>query len=676
MAAVADVQTVTITLNSIELSVPKNELVVEAAKRVGAEIPIFCYHDRMKPVGMCRMCLVEVGTKAPDGSVRMMPKPQASCTLPCSEGLIINTDTEKIHTDRRSVLEMLLINHPLDCPICDRGGECPLQNNTLFYGPSTSRYIEVKRHAKKAFPLSKHVVLDLERCIQCGRCVRFTEEISGDSQLAFRFRGARMQPSTFELTAFESKFSGNVIEICPVGALTSADYRFRARPWDLETKEAICARCSNGCSIWLDHRLGKMVRVNARTNEAVNEEWTCDRGKFGHDFYNSDNRQTKVLLRKNGGMMEAEWPEAFAAISEAFVDKGNEVAVLAGPESSNEDLYALKELFIAGFGSANLDHRMTADLTPRPEQRCAVPIADLEQEPVILVFGTSLADELPIVFLRVRKAWFKHGAKVIVAATGDTDLDSFANAVLRFEPSQAADMLRALGGDAAAMAARGVSQEVVDLVRGATVLASEGIYDLPGGGDLVPLLQSLGRLSLFALGANDQGAHELGFVPQSGGSDTRAILEGCVKGSIKALWLAGVDPISALGGEQLARKALETVPFLVVQCHSKSEAALYASVILPQTAPAEMDGTWTNCEGRVQSMPAALLPKGAAKPGWKIATELSIRLSPSAPYFHAADVLREIARTVPAFAGASEDAISGEGLLLHLPATEPLGLEH
>ncbi|MBI1756318.1 MAG: (2Fe-2S)-binding protein [Fimbriimonas ginsengisoli] len=202
MAAATDVTTVSISINGIPLFVPKGELIVEAVKRLGLEIPIFCYHARMKPVGMCRMCLVDIGFKQQDGSVRMMPKPQAACTLPASEGMAVLTDSEQVRKDRKGVLEFLLINHPLDCPICDRGGECPLQNNTLFYGPSTSRFVEIKRHLPKAFPLSRYVTLDLERCIQCGRCVRFTEEISGDSELAFRFRGALMQPSTFELRDF------------------------------------------------------------------------------------------------------------------------------------------------------------------------------------------------------------------------------------------------------------------------------------------------------------------------------------------------------------------------------------------------------------------------------------------------------------------------------------------
>jgi NADH-quinone oxidoreductase subunit G len=353
MAAVASSETVKIQVNSIELDVPKGEIIVESVKRLGLEIPIFCYHARMKPVGMCRMCLVEVGFTGPDGSVKMMPKPQAACTLPASEGMVVITDSELVHKDRRGVLEFLLINHPLDCPICDRGGECPLQNNTIFYGPSTSRFVEVKRHLPKAFPLSKYVTLDLERCIQCGRCVRFTEEISGDSQLAFRFRGANMTPSTFELTDFQSKFSGNVIEICPVGALTNAEYRFRARPWDLETKPGICTVCSNGCAVWFDYRVGKLSRINGRTNEQVNEEWTCDRGKFGHGFYNDPKRLKKPLIRRGDALVETEWPEVYGAILEAFSSGGKKIAALAGPMLSNEAYYLLQKLFRQRFGSNN-----------------------------------------------------------------------------------------------------------------------------------------------------------------------------------------------------------------------------------------------------------------------------------------------------------------------------------
>jgi NADH-quinone oxidoreductase subunit G len=675
MAAIADTQTVNITVNNVPLVVPKGELVVEAVKRLGIEIPIFCYHPRMKPVGMCRMCLVEVGSTGPDGSVRMMPKPQAACTLGASEGLVIITDSEKLYADRRGVLEFLLINHPLDCPICDRGGECPLQNNTLFYGPSTSRFVEMKRHNKKAFPLSAHVKLDLERCIQCGRCVRFTEEISGDNQLGWRFRGANMQPTTFEMSDFDSKFSGNVIEICPVGALTSANYRFRARPWDLETTPSVCTLCSNGCNIWFDHRLDKMVRINGRTNEVVNEEWTCDRGKFGHEFYNSEDRLNKVLRREGDRLVESDWSLAYADIKKAFV--GSESAVLVGPSNSNEDLFLLKSLFDQSFKSSHYDYRMTASV-PTRKLPVEATIAGLERASGLFVFGTSLSDDLPIVHLRVRKAWFKNGAKVIVATDAPTDVDPFAELILRYRPGTGAALIDALSGSISAqegenqtgVAAASISQ-AAQLIKDLKMsfVSSHAIFREAGGvaaaNKFTALAQSLEvACSVFALNANDQGAQELGLVPSSGGLDTKAILEGCAAGKIKALWLAGVDPLSACPDRELAQRALEGVEFLVVQNFAMTEAVHYASLVLPQTAPAEAEGTFTNCERRVQKLEPALKAKGNAKPGWKVYNELAFRVDGTQPFTSVREVAEAMAQHNPAFLHALTDTTAKEGVLL------------
>ncbi len=669
MAAIADSTLVTITINDREIQVPKGELIVESVKRLGLEIPIFCYHPRMKPVGMCRMCLVEVGFKGPDGSVRKMPKPQAGCTLPASDGMVVYTDTEMVHRDRKGVLELLLINHPLDCPICDRGGECPLQNNTLFYGPSTSRYVEIKRHLPKAFPLSEFVTLDLERCIQCGRCVRFTEEISGDAELAFRFRGANMTPSTFELKRFTSKFSGNVIEICPVGALTSAKYRFRARPWDLETRPAVCTLCSNGCNVWFDYRVQKMVRINGRTNESVNEEWTCDRGKFGHDFYNSSERLTKVLVRSGDGFAGADWMTAYAAISEAFV--GKKVAGLAGPMVSNEGLYQFQKSFRGVFGSNHVDHRWTRHLAtsvPKPE-----PIAALEDAKTIVVFG-SLAEELPIVFLRVRKAWFKHGAKVVVVHSASTEADSFAHLVLRCAPGTEGAVAEALAGNGSAEGS-GVSASDLakarELLSDATaIVASHALLNAESGNRAMAALASVpGRKHLYATGANVCGAEAAGVRPDAQpegeqGMDTHAILTAAANGELDALWLLGCDPFALHFDRDLLARALANVPFLVVQDIAASEATNYASVVLPMTAPAEQDGTYTNCEGRVQRMKAILPTKGDAEPAWKVFEELAIRIKPRTPLFNAREVIEEMSRTLPAFAGVRYENLDGEGVLL------------
>src|SRR5438876_5530797 len=338
----SDNNLVNIKIDGHELRVPKGEKIIESAKRIGVEVPFFCYHPRLSMAdggANCRMCLVEIAAKGPDGSVRKMPKPQTACSLPVSEGMEIITESPQLIEDRKGVLELLLINHPLDCPICDRGGECPLQNNTIFYGPPTTRYIEEKRHFPKAYPLSEYVVFDRERCIHCARCTRFTTDISGDSQLNFLFRGAEMEVATFEHSPFTSKFSGNVIEVCPVGALLSRSYRFKARPWDLLTQRSICTQCSNGCNLKLDYRVGQIQRVNARINEQVNEEWTCDKGKFGMDYVSADDRLTAPLIRRGGELAPGTWEEANDLIIEQLAAAGSSVGGIGGSRSSNEDLF-------------------------------------------------------------------------------------------------------------------------------------------------------------------------------------------------------------------------------------------------------------------------------------------------------------------------------------------------
>ena len=690
MAAVADVQTVNISINDIPLQVPKGEMIVESVKRLGLEIPIFCYHPRMKPVGMCRMCLVECAFKMPDGSVRKMPKPQAGCTLPASEGLMVYTDTEAIHKDRKGVLEFLLINHPLDCPICDRGGECPLQNNTLAYGPSTSRFVELKRHAPKAFPLSQYVTLDLERCIQCGRCVRFTEEISGDSQLAFRFRGGRMQPSTFEMRDFDSKFSGNVIEICPVGALTSTKYRFRARPWDLQTRPATCTLCSNGCSVHMDYRADEIVRINGRTNEAVNEEWTCDRGKFGHYKFNSDKRLKLPHVRNTNSLSPVSWAEAYASILGGLDGlKGPEIAVIAGGTRTNEDLFTLKHLFHDTLKSANMDYRVSANLaTPDSPFGVAatatkLPIASYESKKAILVFGTSLADEEPILFLRVRKAWFKYGAKVVVATDVPTDVDSFAQVILRYRPGTgdilAAGLASVAAGDASALstveAATGVratdiaSAAAILKENAAPIIATSSLIDQQGGAEALTQLNALAAISgsicsVYSTTANEQGAADLGFLPGKGGRNTYEILQGCVNGEIKFLWLAGVDLFAEYVDQKLVEAALENVEFLVVQDVLQSETVGYASVVLPATAPSEADGSYTNLERRVQRSKPVMSAPGESKPVWRAVAELSLRIKPEAPLFNAGEVMDRIAAKTPAFAKVAYATLEDGGQIL------------
>lgn len=691
-------QLITITVNDTDIQVPRGELIVESVKKLGLEIPIFCYHPRMKPVGMCRMCLVEIGFKQSDGTVRMMPKPQAGCTLPAMENLVVLTDTESIRKDRKGVLELLLINHPLDCPVCDRGGECPLQNNTLFYGPSTSRYIEDKRHLPKAFPLSRYVTLDLERCIQCGRCVRFTEEVSGDAQLAFLFRGAAMTPRTFAMTDFDSKFSGNVIEICPVGALTSTDYRFRARPWDLETRPSVCLECGSGCNVWFDYRAGKMVRINGRENNRVNEEWTCDKGKFGHDYLNSNDRLSEVLVRDGESFRPGEWSEAYGEIIRRF-QAVESCAGLVGSKCSNEDLFLFRRMFAEHFGSDNFDHRWTRELPRTGDSgldEVHSSLQELESVSAALVFGNDLAEELPMAYLRLRKAWMNQDAKIVVASDSPTYTDRIAYASLRYKPGTGLALLggltravlekRGVQSELSMMVAgltpevtetlTGVSQAAIDRAAGAlvgafTTVCTRAIYNQENGAHLRDALANLamaaesgGSFNCYACGANDEGAASIGILPQQNGKNTGQILASCANGSIKALWLVECDPFELWNDKELVHQALENVEFLVVQASSKNRAWGYASVVLPCCAHSETDGSYTNAERRVQKIARIVPPMGQAKPSWKVFSEVIVRMQPQAPAFSAREVLSELIRQGGVWSGFDVASLSGEGGLL------------
>jgi NADH-quinone oxidoreductase subunit G len=723
MSAETQTKTVQITINDISVQVPEGELIVEAVKRINQEIPIFCYHPRMKPVGMCRMCLVEVGFKQPDGTVRKMPKPQAACTLPASEGMAIYTDTTAIHKDRKGVLEFLLINHPLDCPVCDRGGECPLQNNTLFYGPSTSRFKEQKRLAKKFFPLSKHVTLDLERCIQCGRCVRFTEEISGDGQLAFRFRGASMQPSTFQLTDFDSKFSGNTIEICPVGALTSTLYRFHARPWDLETRKGICTGCSNGCNLWIDYRRNELMRVSGRINESLNEEWTCDKGKFGHGYYNSSERLTSPLIRKGDQFVEAGWSEAFEEIIKQFSVGGNQVAGLVKANFANEGLYLFQKLFREYFNSHNIDHRWTKNLQSYSDRieglvgksNVQTSLADFESRKNILVFGCSLADEEPILYLRLRKSVQSKGSQLIMANSQNTELDELASFKLNYEPDKALKLALKLLKSALAVGNEPLSEyvkniyskyksqlevefkkdeqnqlgKITELLRQnpSAIVTTQNLFNQENAQAIYEVLVALSEathceFNCYAVESTEQAAIDMGLLPdvlpgriplgaqQEAGLGTHGILEGCVSGQVKSLWLVNADPLSDYHDKALAQKALESVEFLVYQGVLESEAMHYANVVLPLRAPAEHDGSYTNLEGRVQRMAKVLMQKGDSKSAWRIFAEIMLRQRASTPYFNPVEVMKEIGKVVPWYADAVYENLTSEGKIVHYPGEQ------
>ncbi len=721
---------VNIKVNGIPVQVPKGENVIEAARRAGVDIPYFCYHPRLSKgdAANCRMCLVEVAMprKNPDGTevLAKMPKPQTGCTLPAAEGMEIQTETPGIVRDRKGVLEFLLINHPLDCPICDRGGECPLQNNTLFYGPETSRYIEEKRHFPKAYPLSEQVVFDRERCIHCARCTRFTEDISGDAQLGFLKRGADLEVGTYAQTSFQSKFSGNVIELCPVGALLSRTYRFKARPWDLHTQKSVCSKCSNGCNIKLDYRLNSLQRVNGRLNEAVNEEWTCDRGKFGHDYVNSPKRLLKPLLKRDGAFVPVEWSEAYKLLAEKLKAANGSVGGIGGYRNTNEDLFAFQKFFREVLKSNHLDSRIGrygGSVTKPLFERFGYytmgnPIADLETMKTIFVLGSSLADEQPILFLRIRKAWRFRGASVIHANTFDTvdttKVSDFAASNLLYKPGtekallygllnlllvdntntvemtpQKTALARAAADYPLDKAAEVTGLAEADILKAAKLLAVSPTAFLVGktvteSPDFLAIMEALGDLAEAAgneknlnvpgFDVNSQGALELGILPDfapgfaplaSPGLNTQAMLRSAANGELPVLWVLGAKLIENYPDRELAQTALSNA-FVVVSELEMTETAQYADLILPAASFAEKEGTFTNCESRVQRVYKAFDIEGDVKPDWLIFTELASQMGANFPFFSARDITLAIAKTVSTFAGTTPKALGDAGLRL------------
>jgi NADH-quinone oxidoreductase subunit G len=724
-----------IKINGVDLQVPKGENIIESALRIGVDIPFFCYHPRLSKgdAANCRMCLVEVANTGPDGSVRMMPKPQTACTLPAAEGMVIETETEGVVKDRRGVLEFLLINHPLDCPICDRGGECPLQNNTLFYGPPTSRYIEEKRHFPKAYPLSDYVVFDRERCIHCARCTRFTEDISGDAQLAFLKRGADMEVGTFAQTKFESKFSGNVIELCPVGALLSRTYRFKARPWDLLTQRSVCSQCSNGCNIKIDFRLNELQRVNARLNEAVNEEWTCDRGKFGHDYVSSAQRLKTPLLKRDGAWVAIDWTDAYDLLLTRLRAAGSNVGGIGGERCTNEDNYAFQKLFREVLKSGSLDSRLSRYQGPTNKplfdrfghHGMGNAIADLEKMKSIFVIGSELVDEQPILFLRVRKAWRFGGASVVSAVThraeNTTNVGDFAAVEMVYKPGTEVALIHGLlhvlfaenllpetpGPDPTALR-RNVASWTPDrtetetgvsaaaIAAAARLLVKKGPMAILAGkavtehsqypeivaalGDLLVATGHDGNnLNVPVLECNSQGAMDMGILPdmapgyrplETPGMNTPQMLEAAAQGRLDLLWLVGAKLIEKYPDPGLARRALENCPFVVVNELFLTETAQMADLVLPVASMAEKDGTYTNCERRVQRLYKAFDVSPNIKPDWLVFTEVAAQLGGGAAYFSARDILRDIAANVPIYAGITPKSLGESGIRWNYPTVQ------
>ncbi|WP_433612318.1 NADH-quinone oxidoreductase subunit G [Dactylosporangium sp. CA-139114] len=627
------VETVKLTIDGIEVEAPKGALVIRAAEQVGISIPRFCDHPLLAPAGACRQCLVDIEGQR---------KPVASCTQPVAEGMVVKTQmtSEVAKKAQEGIMEFLLINHPLDCPVCDKGGECPLQNQAMSNGQSESRFVEHKREYPKPLPISTQVLLDRERCVLCQRCTRFSDEIAGDKFIDLMERSSNEQIGVFrgnpespeDDAPFNSYFSGNTIQICPVGALTSSQYRFRARPFDLVSTPNTCEHCAAGCDQRADHRRGKVMRRLAGDDPAVNEEWNCDKGRFAFQYVTATDRLTTPLVRdrKTGELRTASWPEALsvAAAGLAAAKEQGGVGVLAGGRLTVEDAYAYAKFARVALGTNDVDFRARPLSTEETEflgsnvvGRAEVTYADIERAPAVVFVGLEPEEECPIIFLRARKAYLKRA------------LPSYAVApfVSRGYTKLGATVLLTAPGAEAEVLAESEQLRTALSEEGAILFVGERLASVPGGlSAAARLAESTGaRIAWVPRRAGDRGAVEAGVLPtllpggrqvfdpaaraevatawgldagvlpSASGRDTDAIVEAAREGRLGALVVGAVDPAD-LTDPIAAEEALDKVGFLVSLELRMSAVAKRADVVLPVAPAAEKSGSYINWEGRVR----------------------------------------------------------------------------
>ncbi len=715
------------------VEVPNGTLVVEAAKRVGIEIPVFCYHPKLQPVGMCRMCLVEIGTpkRGKDGQIEKhangnaviawMPKLQTACTTVISDGMVVRTESAQVADARRSVIEFLLTSHPLDCPICDKGGECPLQNLTMAYGPGKSRFpVENKFHNEKRVPLGDLITLDRERCIQCSRCIRFQDELADDHVLGFNTRGRGMEIVSLSNPPFDSHFSGNTIDICPVGALTSSDFRLQARVWEVNDQSSICAHCSVGCNVLIGERDHEIKRIVPRENEAVNGIWICDKGRFVHHFATSPDRLSVPLVRKNGTLEKTSWPDALDFVSKRLGEikaksGAKSIGGLGGDRAANEDLYLFQKLFREVIGTNNLEHRVGwsatntgVDLVRLYGAGVDTNLGALGKNVSVLVLGADPEKEQPVIRLRLTRSARQFGASLIVAnpvvtklsrhakqsilyrygteaaflmgmvrvildenlenkdfiAARVTRFDSFKKLIELFTVERCSEMC-GVSTWAIRNAARTFAQSPDGLVLyGREAMASQQRNPAVATGLAALLLVTghLGRVNngLIALYPhnNSTGAIDFGLMADSG-LGRESLPEGAEGLAVQNLLSGGqLRALYVMACDPAADGTFRKPEFLVVQDLFRTETATMADVVLPAQSFAERQGTFTNTERRVQLFNPAVKPVGESKPDWWILAEVGARLGAKWSYGSPAQIFQEAASRVPLYRGMDYEKLS------------------
>ncbi len=707
-------QLIHLTIDDKPVEVPAGTLVWAAAQKAGIEIPIYCYHPKMPPLGACRMCFVEI---------EKLPKPpQTACTTPVSEGMVVHTKTEKVLKARRGTLEFLLINHPLDCPICDKAGECDLQDFTQRHGPGGTRFDVYKRHYPKPIPVSNDVFLDRERCILCQRCTRFSSEISMDNGLVMINRGFRMEVGTAPDHAFDSIFSGNTVEICPVGALTASSYRFKARPWELKRVPSVCNNCSVGCNVRVDVRVDRIMRQMSRNNDDVDDGWLCNRGRWDFGFVNNPQRLRTPLIRRNGSLAPASWEEALAYVASRLKDiigkhGAQSVGGIGSTRTTNEEAYLFQKFLRQVVGTPNVDHHHgnfpgpRDTLTGKPWMMTS-SIADLEQASHIVLIASDPYQQQPVLNLRLKKAMRK-GAKIYIINSQVTELDRFEKtfAVKKITVPEHAEgaatkvlLKYALHNDAVpadsyasvrtqvkredvaistseASFGAEVTQQLQQLAgelvgaKGAIILYDEMATLDAGNENLAADVQALAVVThnidrpgtgvgpLFR-DANSLGARDMGLLPDSlpgyqpASEVGKPYAELLSSPQIKALFVMGANPARHLPKPELP----STLEFIVVQDIVLTETAQQADVVLPAVTYAEKEGSMTNVDHHVQAVRSALRPLPGARADWQILVELANRMGHDWNYLSPRDILLEIADNNPLYAGLTWEDLGLQGV--------------
>ena len=693
---------VRITVDGVEIDAAPGQLLIDACEQAGTYIPRFCYHPRMRPVGMCRMCLVDVDTGRG-------PALAPSCMLTVSEGMVVDTVSDAARKAQDGVLEFLLVNHPLDCPVCDKGGECPLQDQTMAYGPGESRFVEEKRHFDKPLPISDLVYLDRERCILCDRCTRFADEVAGEPLIGFQGRGYHTEVNTFPDRPFDSYFSGNTVQICPVGALTARPYRFRARPWDL-TEMVSTYPNATGDRVSVHASRNRLLRIQGVDSEAVNHGWLADRDRFSFEAVHSPGRLLEPLLRSDGDLVPTSWSSALDAVAgatgEALGRNGPaSLGVLGGARLCNEDQYAWAKLAKGVIGTDNVDAQLGDGLPP--ELVCALPRATIADAcrpgGVVLTLAGDLREEFGSLFLRLRGAADSGAATLVEMSPLATGLTPLARHSLRVRPGDADMIAEAILDPPQGVALAGIATE--DLRAAAALFAENPLTVLVGRSSVaesaiptaaaalrlarafpharfLPLLRRgaaagaidaglapgllPGRTSLEQAGAHYGAAWDA--VPAQSGADAAGILVAAAAGRIDVLFLLGADPLADFPDRELARRALERVATVIAVDTFGTASVRRADVVLPAVMFGERAGTHLNVEGRATAETRQVTPPPQCRRDWEIAAELALRLGSDLQITSPAEVWAELAELSPLHAEADWDEVRAhlDGVLLPL----------